>query len=189
MTLSTWEVELKFHVDDTDQLEKRLLKTGFSMIELQQHEDVYLRHPCRDFAATDEAFRIRRVNESARLTYKGPRSTGPVKTREELELAIDHSAMESWKLLMDKLGFQQVVPVRKARRVFENRSAAEFNGMHVTMDSVEGLGDFAEIEMVVSEATAVEAAEQRVTLLAARLGLERRQPRSYLSLLLASLGQ
>lgn len=184
MSQKTWEVELKFHVDDPGELASRLAVIGFQQVDVQQHEDVYLRHPCRDFAATDEAFRIRRVNDSACLTYKGPRSTSIVKTREELELSIDGSSVEQWKSLMNRLGFQQVVPVRKRRQVFAQRSQAEFSGIHVTIDCVEQLGTFAEIEIVVSEVKDLPEAESRVIGLAQRLELHRRQPQSYLSMLL-----
>jgi adenylate cyclase, class 2 len=189
MSPKTWEVELKFHVDEPNALERNLISNRFAMVELQQHIDVYLRHPCRDFAQTDEAFRIRRVNQQACLTYKGPRDAGVVKTREELELSIESDDLDQWLLMMSKLGFQQVVPVRKSRRVFQCDSSIEFSGIHVTIDCVEQLGNFSEIEIVVSDASAVKAAEQRVLALAKLLGLEKRQPRSYLSMLLETLKQ
>jgi adenylate cyclase class 2 len=187
MSPKTWEVELKFHVAQPAVLEENLVACGFDMVELQQHEDIYLRHPCRDFVLTDEALRIRRVNNQACMTYKGPRSAGVVKTREEIELAIDSAALDDWLLLVNKLGFQQVVPVRKTRRIFECRSNKEFAEIHVTIDCVEHLGNFAEIEIVVSDTNGVKAAEQRVLSLAELLELKEMQPRSYLTMLLDAM--
>lgn len=189
MTPKSWEVELKFHVDEPQQLQEKLALHGFAMLELEQHEDIYLRHPSRDFARSDEAFRIRRVNDRAFLTYKGPRSAGQVKTREEIELAIDSSALAEWQLLVDRLGFQQVIPVRKTRRTFECRSKPDFLDLHVAMDCVDRLGNFAEIEIVIANDGGVEAAEQKVISAAKLLGLEKRQPKSYLSMLLETAGQ
>lgn len=179
-----WEVELKFHVDDTQRLESRLKELGFRQTATEQHEDLYLRHPCRDFKQTDEAFRIRRVNQSACLTYKGPRQAGLVKTREEIELKIDHESIESWAVMFQRLGFQTVIPVRKSRRIFEN-DQSEFNQLKVTMDSVDGIGQFAEIETVVSAGHSLDNAKSRILTLSRSLGLEKVEPKSYLGLTLS----
>jgi adenylate cyclase class 2 len=187
MSPRTWEVELKFQVDEPSVLEENLVARDFNIVELQQHEDIYLRHPCRDFVLTDEALRIRRVNQQAYLTYKGPRNAGVVKTREEIELVIDSGALDDWLLLVNRLGFQQVVPVRKTRKIFECSSNEEFSEIHVTIDCVEQLGNFAEIEIVVAEAKGVAAAEQRVLSLAKLLELKKIQPKSYLTMLLDTM--
>ncbi len=187
MSEGSWEVELKFHVDDLLRVEQQLAVVGFVQIEYQRHEDCYYRHPSRDFIKTDEAFRIRCVNDEAMVTYKGPRHAGPVKTREEVELAIQADQLEQWKLIVVKLGFSPVVPVRKTRRVFTS-DKAEFSGIHVTLDDVEQLGQFAEIEIVVTQKQELSTAENRVTQLAKLIGLERHQPRSYLSLLQEKTG-
>ncbi len=186
MSASSWEVELKFHVQDSQAIERNLRQVGFVEVEVQIHEDRYLRHPCRDFTKTDEAFRIRRVNDQAMVTYKGPRHAGPVKTREEIELAIDASQLDQWQLLVSRLGFQQVVPVLKTRRVFRC-DTDQYAEIHVTLDEVQQLGSFAEIEIVVAQAEELPNAEKRVSQLAKLIGLEQSQPRSYLSLLLEKL--
>lgn len=183
MSSGSWEVELKFHVDDTQQLEKQLDQIGFLLLEIQHHEDCYYRHPCRNFIQTDEAFRIRCVNDQAMVTYKGPRNRGPVKTREEIELRISTEELSLWKLMVEKLGFVPVSPVRKIRRLFSANESAQYADIHVTIDSVEQLGEFAEIEIVVNQKEELSNAENRVTQLAGTLGLNRHQPRSYLSLL------
>lgn len=188
MSNKTWEVELKFHVPNPVEVQSALMGLGFEHLEDQHHEDVYLRHPCRDFVKTDEAFRLRRMNDQAVVTYKGPRASGPVKTRQEIELTIQAVELEQWKLLVDKLGFQQVVPVRKFRRLFVS-SRPQFAEMKVTLDRVEQLGDFAEIEIIVDHSEAVSNAEKRVVALAQLLSLNQPQPRSYLSLLLEHLGE
>ena len=36
--------------------------------------DEYFSHPCRDFAATDEAFRVRRAGDDWFVTYKGAKN-------------------------------------------------------------------------------------------------------------------
>ena len=99
--------------------------------------DVYYRHPCRDFASTDEALRLRVAGGGARLTYKGPRlSRGPVKERLELEASVEGPLGE----ILEMLGF------REAARVVKRRLYARLDGHTVTLDQVEGLGCFVEVE-------------------------------------------
>lgn len=184
MSQSAWEVELKFHLDDSSAVETKLREMGFMECEVQQHEDQYFRHPCRDFTVTDEAFRLRTINSTAMLTYKGPRLAGPVKTREEIELAIEGAEVEAWKLLIGKLGFTPVPAVRKLRRVFRGDNKGPDADLVLTLDQVEQLGNFAEVEIVVSDPQLLASAENRILQLAKSLGLEKVQPKSYLVMLL-----
>ena len=47
--------------------------------------DRYFAHPCRDFARTDEALRLRRDGDDVAITWKGPRIDAATKTRRESE--------------------------------------------------------------------------------------------------------
>ena len=78
-----FEVEIKFRAADLEALGRRLLSLGAEPIGTSEQEDLYLAHPSRDFASTDEALRLRRVGDMNRITYKGPKLGGPTKTREE----------------------------------------------------------------------------------------------------------
>ena len=179
----SWEVELKFHVDDLETLVERLSQLEFVEQRIESHEDTYFRHPSRNFRDTDEAFRIRRVDDWACVTYKGPRESGPVKTREEIELSIQSAEFQQWEILLRRLGFEPLPPVRKSRKVFQS-TAEDWRGFLVVLDSVENLGEFAEVEALVVKRENLDQARSQVTSLAAQLGLSRVQPKSYLSQLL-----
>lgn len=179
----SWEVELKFHVDNPPILQLRLTELAFDQVGVESHEDTYFRHPCRDFKASDEAFRIRRINDRTCLTYKGPRQPQKVKIREEIELEIDSSAYHQWQTMLDRLGFQPVAAVRKTRRIFRC-DKSDYSRICVVIDSVEGLGIFAEVEIVVNEPQSLQSAESQVMVLSEQLGLKRVEPRSYLDQLL-----
>src|SRR4051794_13543350 len=69
----TYEVEQKHRVTDKPALIARLRERGCSLEEPIQQSDQYFAHPCRDFAATDEALRIRVVGDESFVTYKGPK--------------------------------------------------------------------------------------------------------------------
>jgi adenylate cyclase class 2 len=78
--------------------------------------------------------------------------------------------------------------VRKSRQIFRPVLAdAKQAGFTVTLDEVEQLGTFAEIELIVEEQHRLADAQARVEQLSARLELHHEQPRSYLSQLLEKL--
>src|SRR5438067_687125 len=84
-----YEVEQKHRVTNTDELLARLSGRGVIVGEAIEQLDQYFAHPCRDFAKTDEALRIRTVGDKSFVTYKGPKLDTTTKTRHELELPLD----------------------------------------------------------------------------------------------------
>ncbi len=178
------EIEQKYADADFTDLERRLAARGATASAERQEEDHYHNAPDRDFKTTGEAFRLRRVGKANYLTYKGPRLAGAVKVRPELEIALregDDAAAEMLRLL-GHLGYRPVAVVRKRRRVFHLTSA----GLHleVCLDDVEGVGRFAELEVLAQE-DGLEAARAVVLETAAELGLHRAEQRAYLTMLLA----
>src|SRR5262249_19531928 len=85
----SFEVEVKYRSVDADRLRSLLIERGAREDPAMDQEDIYLRHPARDFAQTQEALRLRRIGDDNRVTYKGPRFPGPTKTREEIELPFE----------------------------------------------------------------------------------------------------
>lgn len=183
----TWEVEQKFLLSDRDSLVEELTRLGFQQTKQEQHCDTYFRHPCRDFRATDEAFRLRRVNEEAVVTYKGRRLDAEVKTRPEIELPFVANDFEQWQTMFTHLGFEALPSVKKSREVFESERS-EYEGFVATVDTVEELGLFAEIELVVNGQHLLQDAQHRIEILSKQLNLTEAQPKSYLAQLLAKLG-
>ncbi len=184
----TWEVELKYHLDDLNALKSRLEELDFEFVTEEVHEDIYLRHPCRDFKQTGEAFRIRQTGACAYATYKGPRQPGEVKTREEIEPLIQPNEFPQWQLIFERLGFRPVRSVRKSRRVYASQRD-EYRFVTVAVDMVEDLGQFVEVEIIVTDEPDLESAKSLIADLSRRLGLERLEPRSYLTQILALNGR
>src|SRR5262245_13223120 len=83
-----YEVELKFPLADTGAVRKQLEALGALEHPVLEQADRYFNHPARDFAQTDEAFRIRKSGNSYRVTYKGPKLDTKAKTRREIEIPI-----------------------------------------------------------------------------------------------------
>ncbi len=179
-----FEVEVKYRAVDHDRLARQLAELGAVAGPVIDQEDVYLSHPARDFARTNEAFRIRRMGDDNRITYKGPRRAGPTKTREEIEIGFTsgHEPFLGLLKLFENLGFSPVATVRKRRESFQ----VTFLGHHleIALDSAEGLGAFAEIETFARDEADLAAAQDAVLVLAGRLGLTEIEPRSYLRMVL-----
>jgi len=189
-----YEVELKFPAPDTLVLEQRLIALAARWHELVDQSDRYFNHPCRDFAVTDEALRLRRDGDRVVITWKGPRIDTATKTRREIELPLElellkpdvlgqpaEVAIARWTELLEALGFRSVATVAKRRR----HAGVTWQGreVDVALDSVAGLGEFLELELQASEEE-IPQARACLESLARELGCENPERRSYLELLL-----
>ncbi len=133
------EVKLRINCRELDRLISELDKRGFRG-ERVIEEDVYYQHPCRDFLETDEAVRVRATNGKVKsITYKGPRM-GEGRVKQRVEVVVEVSRGDPHKLL-ERLGFTPAVQVRK-ERIYYNLG----EDIVVTLDRVEGLGCFIEVE-------------------------------------------
>jgi adenylate cyclase class 2 len=175
-----YEVEVKYRLVDHDRLIERLAQRGAERAPTLHQEDVYLSHPSRDFAMTNEALRIRRVGDENRVTYKGPRRSGPTKTREEIEICLSSGvdAFAQLLRLFTNLGFGPVATIRKSRTPIHLTQGGL--AIEVALDRADGLGDFAEIETLAATESELPAAQAAVLALADELGLTEVEPRSYL---------
>jgi adenylate cyclase, class 2 len=170
------EVEVKVRLGDEPALRRRLDELGARRLGSGVEEDLFFLHPMRDFAATDEAFRLRRSGTGLTLTYKGPRrdgQPGQVKARTEHEVPVGSDPIP----LLVALDFHPGPRVRKHRERFR------LGGAEVAVDHVEGAGAFVEVEV---QAEDPQAASARVLEALRELGLEDapREDRSYLEMVL-----
>lgn len=173
-----YEVELKVEAAH-DPVRERLEEHDAEPLGTVTQSDTYYDAPHRDFAETDEAFRIRREDHDGdsrtELTYKGPKVDAESKTREEIETGVEDA--EDAAAIVEALGFEAAATVRKERDRYL------LDGYTVTLDSVDGLGEFVEVEI---EAEEVDEAREGGKAVMADLGLDpdRQIRTSYLGLLL-----
>lgn len=178
-----YEVEQKFPVADMQALQDRLIALGSAIAEPQMEVNLYFGHPAREFAKTDEALRIRRKRSKNFITYKGPKIDATTKTRREIELPLspgEESAL-AWKGLLEALGFEPVGEVLKWRR--KAQIPWQQRKIEGSLDNVQGLGTFCELELLADEA-GLQSAKASIASLATKLGLKQSERRSYLELLL-----
>jgi adenylate cyclase class 2 len=157
------EVEVKVRAS-LGGIEERLAELGAERVTEKDQADTYFAAPHRDFAETDEALRVRRENGDAYVTYKGPKRDTETKTREEHETTVGDA--ETASAVFESLGFEEFGTVEKYRRVYS------FDGTTVTLDDVEGLGEFVEVEVERSEKDDADEARDAVFGVLERLGLD-----------------
>ena len=184
MTTTPMEAECKFRVRDAVEIRVRLKEQGAVFVRCEKHRDTYLRHPSRDFRKTDEALRIREVDGTPFITYKGPRLAGPIKIRPEIELPMVNGTTDDWLKIWGLLGFVVALTVPKTREVYTLELS--HRSVTITLDFLESIGYFAEIERIVDDQCDIEQAQMDIQSVGQRLGLSHVEPRSYLSMLLES---
>jgi adenylyl cyclase CyaB, putative len=194
-----YEVELKLRADH-ESVREALDDAGASLDRRVRQVDTYYDAPHRDFAETDEALRLReetrkRVGASGgqapgdhsdvadaepttRVTYKGPLVEAESKTREEHETEVvdgDEAAG-----VLAGLGFEPAAVVEKDRTFFE------LDGYTVSLDRVDGLGEFVEVEAETAASDAVAEVREGAADVFRDLGLDPDDQirTSYLGLLL-----
>lgn len=176
------EVEVKAKITHPDRIIK-LLKTQAKFLKEIHQADIYFNAPDRDFKLTDEALRIRISSEGSALTYKGPKIGNLIdKTREEISVHIND--LIKTRIILEKLGFQEVEKVSKKRILFQ------FNDLIISVDFVENLGEFIEIEGLVTTQNEIEIKRKEILefLNGLDIPLEDCERRSYLELLLNKKG-
>ena len=193
-----YEVEIKVPAD-VEAVRDRLRDAGAERVDARRQRDVYYDAPHRDFAETDEALRLRRESplpdgigsdaetpsaadpaaETTKVTYKGPLLDAGSKTRVEHETAVDDG--EAMADALSGLGFEPAAVVEKRREFWS------FAGFTVTLDAVDGVGEFVEIEREVDDEDAIESTRDDALEALDRLGLDgdSQVRTSYLELLLA----
>jgi len=179
------EVEAKYRVADWSSVVALLMKWGAQLAETREDTDHYFNAPDRDFAKTDEAFRLRRIGTKNYFTYKGPKRDTVTKTRTEIELPIDSGndgATKAVKMII-ALGYRPVAVVSKNRTVYKFHRGAF--AMEACLDDIGSIGRFVELEIQSSEAD-YEAAKTTLLAAAAELGLKDQERRSYLEMLLSA---
>lgn len=182
-----YEIEQKFRCEDLGRVREKLLALGAELGGVVEQSDCYYKHPARDFATTDEAFRLRRVGERNYMTYKGPKIDATTKSRreEEVRLADGEAAHHSCGEILHLLGFMPVATVSKRRQTLD--LVHDGVSIEVALDDVQDLGMFVELEasVVGGDSTILDAAKRALAAVAAKLGLGDSERRSYLELLLA----
>lgn len=171
------EVELKVKIPSLDPVREALARKNARSEGMVHEHDIYYNAPHRDFGQTDEAVRVRYTDNHAVVTYKGPKiKKFGLKAREELNFAVESG--EIFETMLDRLGFTKTLEVNKWRETYRLGNAM------VSLDQVDGLGTFAEIEVIAKNES--DNPTEQIGKIAREIGVDG-EPilSSYLELLLA----
>jgi adenylate cyclase, class 2 len=139
------EIELKVRLGDPAPVIRRLVAMAGEPIGDVVETNTF--YDARDgrLRAADCGLRIRWTRKTTEgqpqpgaITYKGPRLPGPLKKREEIELALQDPADAA--ALLRKLGFVEQLMFEKRRQTWH------LGGCEVVLDELPELGHFLEIE-------------------------------------------
>jgi adenylate cyclase class 2 len=168
------EVEVKSRID-LSHAHEILDRLGAKFLETEEHFDIYYNAPHRDFAETDEALRIRSVNDRQVLTYKGKKLDDITKSREEIQTHVEAEAMIQ---ILERLGFKETARVQKVRDVFK------IGDITLCLDEVGSLGQFIEFE-IISDAD-MEESKKHIFAMMEKFGLKPEDSirKSYLELVM-----
>ncbi|MBE6495279.1 MAG: class IV adenylate cyclase [Methanobrevibacter thaueri] len=170
------EVEVKARIDGFEEIEEKLESIGAVKSKTEFQEDIYFASPIVDFAKTDEALRIRTTNNDIFITYKGPKLNKDAKTRKEVEMNIESA--EKARDIFEEIGFKPVRTVRK------NRQYYTYENFEISLDDVEGLPPYMEIEISLEDGNDYSEAQKMIFDLFERLGItEGFERTSYMELL------
>ena len=167
------EVELKFQIMNSTNVITYLKNVAEFKYESFQH-DVYYNPPHRDFLADktniSEWLRVRIEKDGAQITYKDwqPRDN-PIKTHcVELETIV--GSYEQLSRILEALDFKQLVDVKKTRRAWE------YLDTEISLDIVEDLGEYLEVEYKGSKLNDIKAIREHLHTVVREIGAKTGEP-------------
>lgn len=174
------EVEVKAKINNFDEMEDKVLSLGAVKTKTEFQEDLYFNSPIVNFVESDEALRIRTTRneekENIFITYKGPKINKEAKTRKEVEIAIEDASKGAD--IFESLGFKRVRAVRKNRKYYQ------YKNFEISLDDVEGLSPYMEIEIGLPDGSDYKDAQESIFKLFKQLGItDGFETTSYLELL------
>lgn len=142
------EVEVKIKIEKNN-IEKQLISLGFTKGSSVYELDTYFNSDNMDLKSADKALRIREHKDMSTgevnyiLNFKGPKVDDVTMTRQETQFKIP--SFGDGKLVLNGLGFYAAGNVEKTRVHYKKEAIT------CCVDSVTGLGDFLEIEIMAEE--------------------------------------
>ncbi len=136
------EVELKAHVHNMSQVRANVAAFAEYVRDFDKF-DSYWHGPDWRFARGTKGFRVRKDNDAVIVTYKTKRNESGIEINKETEFTV--SDMEAFLSFITRIGCEPFYQKRKTG------SAFTCDGYLIELVTVQGLGDFIEIEKLIEE--------------------------------------
>lgn len=158
------ELEVKYELKDRQRYVEQLRRLGIILSDpMEQHDTIFFRRGKEfiDLPDGEPVIRIRKVENSTKVTIK--KYISGIQDREEVEFDIsDVAAFRNFLNMMDCIPLVSVC---------KTRIKGCYKGAVITVDNVEGLGDYTEIE-VVSSVNEIKANLKKINVIIEELGLQ-----------------
>jgi adenylate cyclase, class 2 len=138
------EVEVKVKINNLDEVEKKFNEIGVNFSDVIEQEDYIYTRPevanNMDSIIKDEnILRIRKAKGKIMFTLKRPQTGGLDKIEREVEVSDD----AQMKDILEYLGYVKAIEVKKKRKI------GKYENYEISLDEVEELGTFFEVEAMV----------------------------------------
>ena len=163
------EVEVKLKINDVQTIKSKLINLGFIECNTITESDTYFDNVNGDIRRGDRALRIRETvytdaNETYyQINFKDKKYDDKSMTRPEFETEIGDA--DAISHILGSLGYHSVEP-----RVVKLRREFRCNTMNACIDTVEGLGDFLELEIIAENIETKDIALNKINDVLLKLG-------------------
>ena len=183
------EVEVKLPVSEPDMVKAEILKMGFKEAAFIQERDTYFDNAGGGIRANDEALRVRETKDyltgkiRAQMNFKGRKLDDRTMTRQELETGVENG--EVCRKILQAAGFIPAAP-----EVVKERVMLQKDNVTACLDSVHGLGEFLELEIIAERENQREECLEKISRILRAIGYKMEQTvrTSYLSMLFGKRG-
>lgn len=178
------ECEVKLKIENPAEIKRNLISLSFLEYDSLTETDKYFDTPNGEIRSNDRALRIRETinhttgNTYCQVNFKDKKLDSKSMSRHEYENEIDNAA--TMEKILNCLGYFAVSPI-----VIKNRTLLRTSSINACIDSVDGLGDYLELEAIVSTENEKEKELTRIEDILSKLGysLSDTTTTSYLSAL------
>ena len=170
-----YEIEVKARISNKDSVISTIEDLKGQYLKTEKQIDIYFNHPCVDFAKTGESVRLRTIKDIIILTYKGPKLESTVKTRKEIEVSMPRTEIDKMLDFLYSNGYKKVAEIKKDREYYKIKDFT------ISIDYVEGLGSFIEIEKISDD---IEKSQTEILSLLAHFDIIGIEKRTYLGMIL-----
>lgn len=153
-----YEVEIKFKVKNKEEVYTKIESLNCKFSKLHQCDKIYVKEGINDFniPAGENVLRIREQNNVSYITLKQRLNHLEYETKVE-----DPNVLND---IFVALGYHKLVEVDKYRK------ETTFEGFNITIDKVEKLGTFVEIEKLTENSEEIESIKEEIFNFALKLG-------------------
>lgn len=165
------ELEASYYLDDNyDEILKNIERENFKFVKDIVEEDTYFTDKDMIFIKDRICLRTRKVNEDfLELTYKPKTDNNTEKYgKKEVNLKINPKDYLDTKYIIEELGYIEYVSFKKHRKIYSKViNNFEYN---IMIDSIEGIGDFIELEILANSEEEKELLHEELDLFVEKLG-------------------